>query len=147
MKKYANTEKDFNKLGTLMKQRIQMLRSIIPDWDETKDLREINGCLMAEAAVELFQEKLSQNKTLTEADFLAVGNLVFGEDYKHLGGNPKNFAIAMAFALIEDQKGDGTWYGCNLANSLSMSQPICGDVNGKIISTDQIWQYTMTIGF
>ncbi len=136
MKRYAETEKDFNKLGSLMKHRIQMLRFTIPTWNETKDLREINGCLMAEAAAELFQEKLFKNKTLTETDFLTVGSLIFGD-----------FAIAMAFALIADQKGDGLWYGCNLVNSLVMSQPICGDTRGKIISADQLWRYAVTQEF
>lgn len=146
MGKYTETEKDFNMLGSLMKHRIQMLRMIIPDWDEQKDAREISGCLMAEAIADVFH-LYRVGKMLSVRDILLVDEIVFEDKYKHLKNTPVAFASTMALALLDDRRGDGTWYGHNLLNSLVMAHPVCGDEKKEFISQKQIQVYANTQGF
>lgn len=145
MKKYAETEKDFNKLGSLMKHRIQMLRMIIPDWDEQKDEREISGCLMAEAIADVFHQ-YRVDQMLSVRDILLVDEIVFEDKYKHLNNTPVAFASTIALAFLDDRRGDGLWYGQNLVNSLVMAHPVCGDEKKEFISQQQIQAYANTQG-
>lgn len=142
MEKFNQNQADYAKLSPLMQHRINMLRLIVPDWDLEKDECEIAGCLMGEAAAKmLHDQRIKQAGILTEADFLNVGNLVYGTEYKHPRGNPRMFAISAAFALLDDWEYSNAWHKGNLEDAKIMALPFCGDVHGRIFPRCKIREY------
>ena len=129
--KPVQTVKGIEHLPEVFQHRIKMLAEYAgPDFLSWDLQQEIQGC---ELAVAVYNQILTCDHLLTEADFANLGKLL-GEDYKFVGSVPANFALAMAFALESCLPGLLQATGKELVKKLAtcavMYLPICGDTAG-----------------
>lgn len=121
-------------LPAIFRHRMQFFREFVPEFENWLYPKEYDGCEMAVAAYQkFFAEK--EETILTEGSLLEIGKLTRGEDYKFLGGNPRDFALCMAMAmrqctseLFEKSKKDVIG---DIENSIILMMPLIGDFSNK----------------